>query len=347
MPEEASSLTFSPDGRYLVAGDHYGKINAWNVQNQKKVKKLPFPPEQHKNSRVSSLAFNPDSTYFASVSWNGIVHLSLVSQDEKFKLLTTLKLPESWNPVFCTVSFSSKKQSLVLTGRLKDNLDGVIGELLIKKLKKNIQKPQPITKWDKLQIIKNPGSIYHDLHGVSSPDGNYIVFSEKNNLKLWNINNQTKRFDENNPGDAEKLQIFKIENIASAVFSHDSKLLAIGDKLGSIKILEFENGKFKLKLSETLKNRFRSQHISQIVFSHDDQLCASVDIFGSIAIWKISKDNKSNLLKSQLLDFIKTRNAVGKTLLAFWPEEPPEFHLEDPTLQQEKIDLLRDLGLME
>lgn len=62
LPSAVYSLSFSPDGQWLVSGGHDGKVVVWDVANAKERShaKIPGPPI------VSSVAFSPDGKSVAA-----------------------------------------------------------------------------------------------------------------------------------------------------------------------------------------------------------------------------------------------------------------------------------------
>lgn len=63
-------LTFLPDGKTLVTGNHAGILQLWDVATGQE----RFVLDQH-NSEIGTLAFSPDGTTLAAGTWEGKVWL--------------------------------------------------------------------------------------------------------------------------------------------------------------------------------------------------------------------------------------------------------------------------------
>jgi len=363
--KKITALTVSPNGKHLFSGDDSGNVNVWDILDQENIQKSNSSPKRHKES-VLSAVFSPDSERLISQGWDGTINLSIANQYGEFEPLTNFVLPENWRTIFPPISFSPDGRHIVLVGRLQPSLDIIVSRLLASDLKK-IPKGLPIKKWDKVQLIKgHKGPIFS---AVLSPYYNYLAFGETiptkktGELKTWNISSQQDVFDIS--GDAEKLQtlilgkkipgkgifgkgIFGVNiepdvAIDSLQFSNNYRLLVAGVSgvgiSGVIKILEFKNGKFKV-----VNDIFAMSDVQSVAFSPDDQYLAAGNMDGNVRIWRISEKGKKaeKIMQRPLL---KVPGPVSS--LAFWPKPKPKFHLKDPVLQEEKIELLRELELLE
>jgi WD40 repeat protein len=95
------SIDISPDGQIVASGDSNGRINLWNVKEEKLIRTLT----EHQSS-VSGLAFSPDGEVLASAGSDNTVKIWNPATGE---LLDTL---EHKNRVHC-VAFSSDGKILV------------------------------------------------------------------------------------------------------------------------------------------------------------------------------------------------------------------------------------------
>ncbi|MBW4433613.1 MAG: caspase family protein [Pelatocladus maniniholoensis HA4357-MV3] len=77
-----TSLTFSPDGKYIVTGHQDKKVRLWNLRG-----KLICAPFQGHQSDVTSVAFSPDSKEIVSASQDGTLQLWNLWGKPKYKSL--------------------------------------------------------------------------------------------------------------------------------------------------------------------------------------------------------------------------------------------------------------------
>ena len=72
LPEDCwvLSLSFSPDGRFLAAGDEDGQVRVWNVETKELLAEL----DAHAHS-VFALAFRPDNKILATAGDDRLIHL--------------------------------------------------------------------------------------------------------------------------------------------------------------------------------------------------------------------------------------------------------------------------------
>ena len=98
------ALAFSPDGRFLAAGDDAGQIHVWDVQKQQIVTQFQGDPEY-----IAAVKFSPDNRILAGAGYEGNIKLWKV---QSWELLGKL----SSNATAYTISFSPDSKILASTG---------------------------------------------------------------------------------------------------------------------------------------------------------------------------------------------------------------------------------------
>ncbi|MFF7791787.1 helix-turn-helix domain-containing protein [Streptomyces sp. NPDC007991] len=75
-PGSTTALAFSPDGKYLAAGDESGQVTVWDGDAQEHFGILPASPVREGKPRyVSALAFSPDGRTLAAAGHDGTLRL--------------------------------------------------------------------------------------------------------------------------------------------------------------------------------------------------------------------------------------------------------------------------------
>ncbi|TFK60274.1 WD40 repeat-like protein [Pluteus cervinus] len=114
-----TSITLSPDGRYIVSGSKDKSIRVWNIHSGQQVGQSL---KGHKHG-IHALSFSTDSTYIVSASYDGIRFWDLESgQQEKqlWKDYISCQMATSFSPdcrCIVTPGFRDLKMWGVLTGK--------------------------------------------------------------------------------------------------------------------------------------------------------------------------------------------------------------------------------------
>jgi len=332
-------LKFSPDGNYLAAGDAEGNIHLWDTENPDDILKLPSLRKHEEE--ISSVAFSSDNKWFASLADDKSINLSSISEKGKFSLLRTLK-PKNCNTY--SLSFSHDNRYLILSGTKEKNF------LITKFDLKNNLRQLP----SKAIPFSCSTATFCSETAVISPDTNYFTLRSSDNdrpdgLNILDISDGLNRSDIKNtqfiPFDSSAaiIENWKWNTVSAVAFSDDSTQLAAGHTCGLLKILSRENGRFETT-HEKKYQKNDSATIFDVAFSRDNNLLASIDDDNKISIWFPSPP-KNNPHAMTLLQTIKTPRLRHSSSLAFRKKPKRKHHLNDPILQDEKIDLMEDLEI--
>jgi WD40 repeat protein len=201
--EYIRSITFSPDGKYVVAGGYNGYILVWDINNEKLIKKIYSPGTDLGSTGIDSITFSPDGKYVVTGSRDKTIKLW------DFKSWKHIKTFKGHSKFIKTVKFSPDGKYII-------SLDS--------------------DKVSKLWDIKSGKNIFSSkqMDINFSPDAKYMIsLDDGKTIKLWDVesgkNLQTFR------GHSKKVNI--------AIFSSDGKYIISASDDSSIKIWSLESEK--------------------------------------------------------------------------------------------------------
>ncbi len=251
--EEVSSISFSPNGRYLASGSADNTIKIWELSDGRFSEIQTLEVNSYS---VESVTFSPNGKYLASTSFRTIKIWEFF--DGYFYDFQTIK---DYPTNLISISFSSDSKYLAYCVNRKIRVWGFSNN-----------------KFSKFQTLK---SHYHSVECVSfSIEGNYIASGSgkyDKTIEIWKLSNE---------------KFVKFQNlddhsgaIGSVCFSPDGKFIASGSDDNTIKIWEFSNGKFFE--FQTLKGH--SKRVNSVSFNPVDNFLASCSGDKTIKIWDIEK----------------------------------------------------------
>lgn len=325
-PSKISAVAFSPDGKYIVSGcDSGGSDNLilWNAETGEKIKGLEGHP-----GGVKAIAFSPDGKSFASggrsglivwdisnihdiipypVPMDNIVSIEFSPSGKSFVSggMTGLILWDISNPnnidskelyqeSVTAMAVSSDGQYIISTNEFTGNL-----------ILWDISNLDHITKHvidignEKCRLVAfNPDGKNFVSYNYEDTIVLFSVPKEKYSLRLWDISNpeeiSCKLLDTTGFQIGNEVMIFG--RIASLVFSHEGKKIALGNGYGCT-LLDVYDPNDRLV--------FNPGAVSALAFSPGDKqiiMGVKTSIFAEfqeyrLALWTILTDQEETLLK--------------------------------------------------
>ncbi|KYC40002.1 hypothetical protein WA1_29020 [Scytonema hofmannii PCC 7110] len=278
-----NSVTFSPDGKFLVSGGEDNVVKLWNVADAKLMRTFTGHTE-----RITRVKFSPDGKIIASASGDKSINLWKLDG----KLWQTLGGKKGHTQQVNSISFSPDGQLVVSAaadGTIKFwSLDGT----LLAAIKGHDEQVRDVNvspdgkilasasddKTIRFWNLTNSSRAQEDsIYSVSfSPDGKVLASAGWNGeVKLWQHKKMTS---------ASLLKAFKSEQdiIYAAIFSSDGKTLATAGDNKSIKIWNLRNN----QLIKTLTGH--EKRVTSISFSPDNEIIASGSADKTIKLWRLA-----------------------------------------------------------
>lgn len=264
-----SPVALSHDARlFACPGERRGEINIWCAKTWKLRRVLVGHMDAKTEHEIYSLAFSHDSTRLASGSADGGIQLWSVDTGECMRIL---------NPYRGTVTLVafSHDSTMILS---------INNDAMLRIWQTNLS--------ERVQVLEHHRGEVNGL--ILSPDSRLVVTKTKmdRNILVWSTEN----------GESHALKGHQ-SYISSAVFSHDSTLLASASGDGT-RIWRVTTG----ECIHTIQG-----HVSSLCFSHDSKLVASSYRDQTIRIWHTDEGQCMHTLQgSQTGRFI-----LGFTRLVF------------------------------
>ncbi|KAF3886951.1 MULTISPECIES: nSTAND1 domain-containing NTPase [Nostocales] len=287
-----NSVSFSPDGKFLVSGGEDNIVKLWNVADGQLMRTFSGHTD-----RVTRVKFSPDGKTIASASGDRTINLWKLDG----QLWQTLGGQKGHTQPVNGISFSPDGRivaSAAADGTIKLwSIDGTL-----------------------LATIKGHDEQVRDVN--FSPDGKILASaSDDKTIRFWNLNNsiisqeegiysvsfspdgkvfasagwngEVKLWQQKQIVNASLVKVFKTKQdiIYDAVFSPDGKTLATAGDNKSIKIWNLINNQFIQRLTG------HEKRVNSISFSPDNQIIASGSADKTIKLWRLA-DGK--LLKTLL-----------------------------------------------
>lgn len=294
------ALAFSPNGKLIAAGNGDGKIELFNINEEKQDYQRLFsqykqmlPRKGHKD-KVTSLAFSPDSKMLISGSEDGTIR--------------------GWD-------VASRKQLFISAGHPVEITD--LAEI---KDENNLLSihwlEDQILRWDINTGYQLSGTYFFNKSPEAlSPDGMTLLIEEwfpfmSDEFKLWNIPKGRKQ-------SVLKGHNYNLSSSPDFVFSLDGKMLAgadFSDRNGDILMWNLENAKrsffqtifFRpksLNLTYTLSGHTDS--VNTMVFSPNGKMLASSGYDKRLCLWNVQTGENI---------FTQTYQSVSGDALVFSPD---------------------------
>ena len=246
---EFKSMEFSPDGRRLITGSRWDRVDVWDVDTAKLLISMTHGDE------VVSVSYAPDGETIASGSDGSDDGTVRIWDADIGELRITI--PEHKSTELYSVAFSPDGNTLTCGGENE-------------------------AKWWDLQQGEQINTTFvrqSDVHSIIfSADGNMLVTRDTSNkARLWDV--ATGRFLGSFRGDETKF--------SSIAVSPDGCLLATGTRDNKICIWEICRGELYLIGDCLMSFSEHSESVNSVAFSTDGKTLVSGSDDRTIKIWDI------------------------------------------------------------
>jgi WD40 repeat protein/energy-coupling factor transporter ATP-binding protein EcfA2 len=245
--DRLESITFSPDGKIVAAGDTDGIIILWDVVTGQKLGK---PLIGHTDS-VFSVVFSPDGQTLASGSKDKSIILWNVEALQRIDQLT------GHTDAIYSLAFSSDGKRLA-----SGSEDSTV---ILWDMTAHQRLGQP--------FIGNSQSL--DVVAFS-PDGKMLASGgSSSTITLWDVSTRQQ---------VGELLANPDSNIKALAFSGDSQILASGDTEGEIVLWDVTK---RERIGQPLAGHQHGEWITSLVFSQNSQILASGSHDETVILWDV------------------------------------------------------------
>ena len=245
---EFKSMEFSPDGRKLVTGSRWDRVDVWDVDTAELLISMAHGDE------VVSISYSPDGETIASGSDDGTVRMWDANTGEVNITILDHRPMELYS-----VAFSPDGKTLTCGGE------------------------NEVQWWD-LQNSKQINATFvrqSDVHSIIfSADGNMLVtWDSSNKARLWDV--ATGRFLGSFRGDETK------SSFSSIAISPDGCMLATGTIGNKVCLWEICKGQLYLIGDCLMTFSEHTDKVNSVAFSSDGKMLASSSDDRTIMIWDV------------------------------------------------------------
>jgi WD40 repeat protein len=262
------SVAISPDGKMMASGGEDKTIKLWEVSSGKLLRNFMGHSE-----RIKTIAFSPDGQLIASGDddntirvWNigtGKELYTLTGDSNSFGSVEFVGFSPNGETLISGVGGGTIKVWNINTGKEIRTMNQAVWESI-----------------GQISMLSNDSNFIASM--ALSPDGQTVAFgSDKNTIKLWNINT----------GQEIKTLTGHSDEIEAVAFSPDGKLLASGGRDQIIKLWDISSGREVSNLTD------HSDDIYSIAFSPDGKTLASGSM-GFIKLWTLNTGEELLSLKA-------------------------------------------------
>jgi WD40 repeat protein len=290
------SLSFSPDGKHIIAGgDMKNSLKLWDIATGKEIGTLTG----HTEDRIGSVAFSPDSKYALSGSSDKTVKLWEVATGKEIRTFighTELVFSVAFSPDGRYAASGSKDKTLKLwdvsSGKELISFSGhadAVNTIAFSPDGRYLLSgsfDKTIKLWDAAtgnEVRTFTGHAWQLSSVAFSPDGRY-AFSRSGDriIKIWDINtgNEIRTFSADDVDASGRPSGSQM--VIAGAFSPDGRYMLTTGRLGTAKLWDFAAGKaIKIFPGHT-------GWVPSLAFSKDSKSFISGGYDGSIRLWDIN-----------------------------------------------------------